>query len=235
MIYSCISGYDTFVKEIALPTRTSKPTKVSALAQQFVAANPETIEVANDRTNWPGVRRPLAAARALLQFADLGEALRKAAEEYIKTRGGRGYQQEGFRARFAAQLCEAAGVPFCKRCGRYLTDRPHSPCPFDAFQAALLGLPSLASSPLPVYFGLDKAARQVLRSACAPIANSPRIDKDLSGIAGGLLYFLEKDSDSPYRSYQRRVLAISVTEISARLRTAAEAIEATLNLVEDGL
>lgn len=234
MIYSCISGYDIFVKEMALPTRTSKPTTVSALAQQFVAANPETIEVANDRTNWPGVRRPLAAARALLQFADLGEALRKAAEEYIKTRGGRGYQQEGFRARFAAQLCEAAGVPFCKRCGRYLTDRPHSPCPFDAFQAALLGLPSLTGSQ-PAYFGLDKATRQALRSACAPIATSPRIDKDLSGIAGGLLYFLEKDTDSPYRSYQRRVLAISLTEIITRLRTAAEAIEATLNLVEDAL
>lgn len=216
-----------------MPARTSKPTTVSALAQQFLAANPETIEVANDRTDWPGVRRPLAAARALLQFADLGEAFRKAAEEYIKTRGGRGYQQQGFRARFAAQICEAAGVLSCPRCGRHLTDSPHAPCPFDAFQAALLGLPSLASSPLPVYFGLDKAARQALRSACAPIANSPRIDKDLSGIAGGLLYFLEKDTDSPYRSYQRRVLAISLTEIIARLRTAALAIEATLNLVED--
>lgn len=68
---------------------------------------------------------------------------------------------------------------------------------------------------------------------CAPIAHSLRIDKDLSGIAGGLLYFLEKDTDSPYRSYQRRVLAISLTEIIARLRTAALAIEATLNLVED--
>jgi hypothetical protein len=184
-----------------MPARTSKPTTVSALAQQFVAANPETIEVANDRTDWPGVRRPLAAARALLQFADLGEALRKAAEEYIKTRGGRGYQQEGFRARFAAQLCEAAGVPFCKRCGRCLTDRPHSPCPFDAFQAALLGLPNLSGSQ-PAYFGLNKAARAALRSACAPIAHSPRIDKDLSEIAGGLVYFLEKDADSPYRSYQ---------------------------------
>ena len=217
-----------------MSARTSKPATTSAFAQQFLAANPETIDVANERADWPGVRRPLAAARALLQFADLSEALRKAAEEYIRTRGGRGYQQEGFRARFAAQLCEAAGVPFCKRCGRYLTDRPHSPCPFDAFQAALLGLPSLAGSQ-PAYFGLDKATRQALRSACAPIATSPRIDKDLSGIAGGLLYFLEKDTDSPYRSYQRRVLAISLTEIIARLRAAAEAIEATLNLVEDGL
>jgi len=31
------------------------------------------------------------------------------------------------------------------------------------------------------------------------------------------------------------VLAISLTEIIARLRAAAQAIEATLNLVEDGL
>lgn len=220
-----------------MPSHTSKPTTAPALAQQFLAANPKTIDIANDRTDWPGTRRPLRAARALLQLADTSQALRDAAAEYIKAHTGRGYRREGFRARFAAQLCAAAGAPFCKRCGRYLTDHPHTPCPFGAFQAALLGLPNPLPNPLPNYLGLDRAVRLALQDMCVPIARSPRIDTDLSGVAASLSWYLETDINSPYKSYQRRVFAHALAEIIERLRTCATAAEsataAALNLVEE--
>lgn len=220
-----------------MPTRTSKPTTAPALAQQFLAANPETIDVANDRADWPSTRRPLQAARALLQLADTSKVLRDVAEEYIKTHTGRGYQREGFRARFAAQLCAAADAAVCTRCGRYLNGHAHTPCPYDAFQAALIGLPDPLPDPLPNFLGLDRAARQALREVCAPIAHSPRIDKDLSGIAGSLIWYLDTDINSPYRSYQRRVFAGALASIITTLRAAATTADAAavaaLNLVED--